>query len=82
MNTMKSMEGFGVFMSGFTMGGLVGFTGGAKSAALDVYARTGSRAAKYKANQKKEEDVREANIKMLNENRNINCDINVKYKHT
>ena len=67
MNTMKSMEGFGVFMSGFTMGGLVGFTGGAKSAALDVYARTGSRAAKYKANQKKEEDVREANIKMLNE---------------
>ena len=67
MNTMKSMEGFGVFMSGFTMGGLVGFTGGVKSAALDVYARTGSRAATYKANQKKEEDVREANIKMLNE---------------
>jgi len=67
MNTMKSMEGFGVFMSGFTMGGLVGLTAGAKSAALDVYARTGSRAATYKANEKREEKTREANIKMLNE---------------
>lgn len=67
MNTMKSMEGFGVFMSGFTMGGLVGLTAGAKSAAQDVYARTGSRAATYKANEKREEETREANIKMLNE---------------
>ena len=65
MNTMKSKEGFGIFMSGFAMGGMVGSVYGAGTAGKDAFNYFTDRKA-YKDKKTYEEGIIKDNVIKLN----------------
>ena len=66
MKTMQSKEGFGIFMSGFAMGGIVGSVYGGGNAATDLYNYFTDKKA-YKSKRQYEEELQKDNVIKLNE---------------